>query len=134
MDITADRTAVFEGKVSLENNGGFASVRSEPVNLALTGYEGLTLRVKGDGKSYQLRLRTDRRFDGIAYKTDFDTVAGEWITIKTPFKEFSPTFRGRLVPGAPTLDLEQVRQIGFLISDYQEGHFRLEIDSIKAYK
>jgi hypothetical protein len=61
--------AVFEGQVSLENNGGFASVRSQPGNDDLSKTRGLLLRVRGDGKSYSFRLRTTEAFDGISYET-----------------------------------------------------------------
>ena len=133
MDVTAERTGVFQGTVSLENNGGFASVRMEPTDFGLAGRKGFSLRIKGDGRSYQLRLRTDRRFDSVAYASSFDTVEGEWITVKADFRDCSPTFRGRTVPDAPALEPGRIRQIGFLIGDKQEGPFRLEIDSIKAH-
>ncbi|MFC2173964.1 CIA30 family protein, partial [Acidobacteriota bacterium] len=77
MTVTPDQTGIFQGRVSLENNGGFAMVRTKPGEFGLSGHKGLSLRVKGDGKRYQLRLRADRRFDGVAYKSDFDTVEDE---------------------------------------------------------
>jgi monofunctional biosynthetic peptidoglycan transglycosylase len=134
MSLTEAQTAVFEGEVSLENNGGFASVRSEPTDFALGEYRGLLFRVRGDGQRYQLRLRTDRSWDGIAYRFTFPTTRDEWTSVKVSFDKFVPTFRGRRVPGAPALDPAQIRQIGFLISDKQEGPFRLEVASIKAYR
>ncbi len=133
MTISEDDTAVFQGTVSLENYGGFASVRTRPKNYQLAGYDGITIRVKGDGKKYQLRLRTDDEFDGVSYQAEFETVPGKWVTLNLPFKPFVPTFRGRIVTDAPALNSDQIRQIGFLIADKQEGAFRLEIDWIGAY-
>ena len=63
MILTEDSTAVFRGVLSLENYGGFASVRSAPAEFDLGAYEGIELRVMGDGRSYQIRLRTDSRTD-----------------------------------------------------------------------
>jgi monofunctional biosynthetic peptidoglycan transglycosylase len=134
MKLTAEQTGVFEGTVSLENNGGFASVRTEPADFGLAEFNGLELRFRGDGKRYQLRLRTDQTWDGIAYRTSFETVAREWATVRLDFQEFIPSFRGRRVSDAPALDPARIRQIGFLISDNQEGEFRLELASIKAYR
>jgi NADH dehydrogenase [ubiquinone] 1 alpha subcomplex assembly factor 1 len=134
MAFTPEGTAVFEGTVSLENYGGFASVRTHPQAYDLDGYEGLAVRVKGDGHRFKLRIRTDDRFDGPAYQADFDTEAGAWITVYAPFDAFVPTFRGRRLLDMPPLDGAQIRQIGFLIADKQEGPFRLEIDWIKAYR
>ena len=131
---TAENTALFEGTVSLENYGGFASVRTHPRPHQLGGYDGLTLRVRGDGKRYKLRLRTIASFDGIAYQSDFDTQPGVWITLQVPFAAFVPVYRGRTLADVPALNPAEIQQIGFLIADKQQGLFRLEIDWIKAYK
>jgi len=125
-------TAVFRGELSLENNGGFASVRLLPRDLELGGSRGVALRVRGDGKTYPMRLRTHDRFDGIAYTKRFETREGDWIRVRLPFDAFEATFRGRRVPGAPALEPDAIRQIGFLIADEQEGPFALEIDWIRA--
>jgi monofunctional biosynthetic peptidoglycan transglycosylase len=133
MEFTLQGTALFEGILSLENYGGFASVRTTPYDYGLTGYNGLMVRAKGDGRRFKLRVRTDDRLDGPAYELDFDTVADTWITVKAPFREFAPTFRGRRLHNMPTLDGANVRQIGFMVADKQAGPFQLEIDWIKAY-
>jgi monofunctional biosynthetic peptidoglycan transglycosylase len=127
-------TATFQGRISLENNGGFASTRSKPHSFRLGGYTGLHVRLKGDGKDYQLRVRTDKRLDGISYRYRFTTQPGPWMNIRVPFSEFVPTFRGRILSNVPPISPEQIQQIGFLISDKQAGEFRIEIDWIKAYK
>jgi NADH dehydrogenase [ubiquinone] 1 alpha subcomplex assembly factor 1 len=131
--VTDDSTAIFQGMLSLENNGGFASVRTNPEDYKMAGYTAITARVRGDGRTYQLRLRTDDRFDGISYRSEFQTTDREWITLRLPFSEFVATFHGQRVPDAPVLDPGKIRQIGFLISDKKEGSFRLEIDWIGAY-
>lgn len=127
-------TAIFQGMVSLENNGGFASTRTIPRSYKLEGYKGLLLRIKGDGKNYQLRLRIDDRFDGISYRQPFATQPGTWMTVRVPFNGFVPVFRGRIVNDTPPVSPEQIQQIGFLIADKQAGSFRLEIEWIQAYK
>jgi monofunctional biosynthetic peptidoglycan transglycosylase len=133
MFITPNKTAIFYGEVSLENYGGFASIRTRPQEYQLDGYAGLSLRVKGDGKKYRFRLRTDDEFEGIAYQAGFATQPGKWITVNLPFTEFIPVFRGRVVPEAPKLEAGHIRRIGFMIADKQAGPFTLEIDWIKAY-
>jgi monofunctional biosynthetic peptidoglycan transglycosylase len=127
-------TALFEGVVSLENNGGFASVRSRPANHALAGFDGVVVRMKGDGKTYAVRLRTSAAFDGVSYQSLVDTVPGEWIERRLPFSAFRPVFRGRPVPGSQPLEPAEIRTFGLLISGEQEGPFRLELDWIRAYR
>ena len=124
-------TAVFEGELSLENNGGFASVRTLVPPTDLSSRKGLTVRVRGDGRRYRLRLRTDDRYDGIAYQAEFGTAAGEWEEITLPFAEFAPSFRGRRPPGAEPLDPSRIRQVGLMIADKQAGPFALELAWIR---
>ena len=133
-DIDDDNTAVFSGRVSLENNGGFASVRTAPRDYQLGGYSGIILRVKGDGSTYSFRLRTDANFDGISYQKNFKTEKDLWIEIRLPFDEFVPTYRGRIIRSVPPLSPDKIQQMGFLIGNKQKGLFKLNIDWIKAFR
>jgi monofunctional biosynthetic peptidoglycan transglycosylase len=132
MRLIAENVAAFEGTLSLDNNGGFASVRTEIEERALEGASALVLRVRGDGKRYQLRLRMDRNWDGVAYAASFETTADEWITVEVPLERFRPTFRGVVPRNARPLDPARVRQIGLMLTDKQEGPFRLEIAGLDA--
>ena len=121
----------FSGVVSLAHNGGFASIRARPREYDLAGATALLARVRGDGQTYQLALRTDETFDGVQYQARFATPAGEWIEVVLPVTDFQPTFRGRPVE-APALDPARIRGFGFLIADRQAGPFRLVVESIRA--
>ena len=124
--------AVFSGVVSLENNGGFASVRSLPASIDLTDYDSFLLRIRGDGRRYKFTVRTEAGFDAPLYQCAFTTKRGEWEEHRLAFKDFVPTFRGRILTDAPPLDPKMVTSLGFLIADKQTGAFRLEINWIKA--
>ena len=126
--------AIFQGEVSLENNGGFASVRSLPARHHLAGCDAFLIRVCGDGRSYKFTARTTRSFDSAIYQMVFKTKEGKWEELSLPLKEFVPTFRGRVLSGEPPLDPEQITSVGFLISDKQAGAFRLEVAWIKSVK
>jgi len=129
-----NNTAVFKGTVSLENNGGFSSIRTFAGSYELDGYDGILLRVKGDGKKYQFRLRTNDRFDGISYRYQFETEVKNWIIIQIPFNDCEPVFRGRILENVEPIIPEKIQQIGFLISNKKAEQFQLEIDWIKGYK
>ncbi len=123
----------FSGKVSLENSGGFASIRSTPGNYDLARYSGLKLRLRGDGKSYKLSLRTDLFFDGVSYQITFTTIKDSWQEITLPFTAFISTHHGiKLFTVAP-MDLTSIKSFGLFIADRQEGPFQLDIDCIKGY-
>jgi monofunctional biosynthetic peptidoglycan transglycosylase len=130
---TPNGNAVFEGRLSLENNGGFASVRTLLNRLDLSDQEGISLRVRGDGRTYQVRFRTNRRFDGVTYRATFTTKRDRWTTVRVPFSEFIPTYRGRILRGVEPLDTTDLQQLAFMVADKKEGRFQLEIDWVRAY-
>ena len=130
---SAGQTAAFEGELSTERNGGFASVRSDPDPVDLSALDGLELRVRGDGRTYKVRMRTDGRFDGVSYQASFAPPEGEWATIRIPFESFRPTYRGRTPRGAAPFDPSAVQSFGLLVANEQVGRFRLELGWIGAY-
>lgn len=132
--ITEDATAKFSGTLSAENNGGFASVRTELPKDNFNDFDGVKIKVKGDGKIYSLRFKTDLNFDGVSYQAKFKSDKEEWIEFKIPFKDFKPTYRGRFVPNQPELKSNDIRQIGILIADEQWGEFEMYTQWIKFYK
>lgn len=129
---TATGTGVFSGNVSLENNGGFASARLSPSQFDLSNSDGIRFRVKGDGKKYKITLKNDDKFNGFAYRVEFNTKKDEWLTLNAPFESFIPMFMGQKT-NAPPVDRSNIKTFGFLISDKQAGPFRLEIDWIGGY-
>jgi len=132
LQVQADQTAVFSGSVSLRNNGGFASVRASLRDLVPGNFEKIIIRVKGDGKTYSLRIRTDQNFDGVAYACSFSTIKAEWTAHEFSPDEFEATFRGRTLFNVPPLKDLKISHIGFLISEKQSGNFELIIDWIKV--
>jgi hypothetical protein len=132
--LSSQGTAIFQGTLSLENYGGFASIRTVPYRLGLQSYDGISLRVRGDGRRYKLRLRTDQYMDGPAYEAEFDTVADTWVTVNIPFQDTVPTFRGRRLMDLPQLDGNKIVQIGVMLADKNSGPFRLEMSWIRAYR
>jgi len=122
--------AVFEGMVSLERNGGFASVRSSPGTRGRPDAEACVIEVRGDGKQFKLSLLTDDGFDSPNYQTSFTPGSDDWQTIRLPLAAFRASFRGRDVPGAAGLDPVRIRQVGLMVAGKQAGPFALAIRRI----
>jgi hypothetical protein len=117
----------FSGHVSLENYGGFASVQLD-TNLKLADQKKfVVLRVKGDGKNYEFRLK-GLSSQAESYVHQFKT-SGEWETIKLEIAAFFPQFRGRKL-NSPNFNFESIAQVSFLIANKQEEDFELLIDWI----
>ncbi|MBH0080291.1 CIA30 family protein [Pseudoalteromonas sp. NZS11] len=121
---------LFTGNVSLDNNGGFASIRTE-LNTQSQNTKAIALRVKGDGQTYQLRLRTTNYLDGAAYTHSFKTVKNEWVDINFAPSDFTLTYRGRVLEQQPIIDFDDIKQLGFMIAGKQEGRFKLEVGKIE---
>ena len=119
---------IFEGEVSLANNGGFASCRG-PVTFR-AGSATLLLTVRGDGQRYKLTLRRDDSPGAAQYQAVF-TAPRDWQTLRFVPSDFAASFRGRPVT-APILRFEDMQQLGVLISDRQAGAFRVELKTIEA--
>lgn len=124
----------FSGELSLENNGGFSSIRHD-IDLDLAGFTGLRLRVNGDGRTYQLRLQTDSRYSGraVAYSGAVPTRRGEWTEVDVPFDSLQAGFRGRDLTGY-TFDPANIERIGLLLGDKTPGPFSLHVQWIEAYR
>ena len=126
----AENGMLFSGILSLHNNGGFASVRRYGDAIYLDDAIPLKLTVIGDGRTYQLRLRTRWNFDRVAYAADFTTEADKVTTFVFFSTDFVPVWRGRLVKGAPDLTFSDVLQPGFMLADKRPGEFELNVISL----
>jgi len=122
---------VFQGKVSTENNGGFASVRYIMDEIAIKESTTIRIKVKGDGKNYQFRLK-NKNSDYFSYATTFST-NGEWQIVELKLKNFYASFRGRKLD-IPNFDKSEIGQAAFLIANGEDQTFKLEIDKIELYE
>ncbi len=129
--ITPDKTMEFSGRLSLENNGGFASVRTKPTNFNIHAGDTLVVRVKGDGREYVLNIYTKSRRMAFSYRTALPTTKDEWTEVSVPLEDFIPTSFGNRVQGMRPVEPDQINSLGFMLSDKKPGPFRLEVDWLK---
>ncbi|WP_372154368.1 MULTISPECIES: CIA30 family protein [unclassified Vibrio] len=124
--IYLDDMSRFRGELSLENNGGFSSVKRS-IESPAHEIDSAELVFVGDGRTYQLRFTTSKDGNRIQYKHDFDTIKGEQFSKAFQFNDFQAVFRGRLLSDAPELKSRDIKQIGFLIADKQPSSFELDL-------
>jgi len=132
--ISDDNTLVFSGNLSLENRGGFTSIRTRPADLNLDGYDRVALRHKGDGRTYYLNLMTSSRIAASSYRAPIKTKKGTWQEVRIHLKDFVYTSFGRTVAGAAPLKANDIRSVGITLADKKAGPFRLELGWIRAEK
>lgn len=122
----------WQGTVSLENNGGFCSIRSPESNYALSAYTGIRLRIKTDGRKYALTAKTQRGFTPVSYIAYFQAPAGEWTVVEVPFAEMEGTIFAEPAK-VPVYDPAKTTEIGLMIYDKQAGPFSVLIDELGVY-
>lgn len=132
--ITDRQTMEFYGTLSLENNGGFASVRSRPRDLGLQTGDTIAARVRGDGREYQLNLYASGRTRAFSYRAPVRTRSGVWIEVAVPLDRFEATSFGRVLPGVGPVDPRGVTSVGFLLAEKAPGPFALEVAWIKVLR
>ncbi len=130
--ITEAKTLEFFGKLSLENNGGFASVRTKAKKLGLETGDSLVVKMRGDGREYTLNLYVPRQLVAFSYRATVQTKKDEWIEVKLPLDKFEATSFGRPVRDAGPVDPKEVNALGFLLGDKKAGPFKLEVEWIKV--
>lgn len=126
--INNDGHGVFEGMVSLENNGGFSSVQYQFEKTEVTKNSQIHIRLKGDGKEYQFRIK-DKRNNYYSYITTFAT-SGEWQTVEVKLSDLYPSFRGRKL-NLPNFNADSIEEIVFLIANGKNESFKLLLDKIE---
>ncbi|MDP4645281.1 MAG: CIA30 family protein [Opitutales bacterium] len=128
--VTKENTLLFNGELSLENNGGFASIRSKDVKIDLAGASGIIVNARGDGRTYWVGLREAKQRGASSFRAYLPTVKGELKSIRIPLADFKYQTFGRSLPLRPLNPLA-VSSIGFTIADKKAGNFQLEIESIE---
>lgn len=127
--LNSDGHGVFSGEVSLENNGGFSSVRYDfPEKKSVTEYSKIVITLKGDGKNYQFRVKA-KSSEYYSYIAPFET-SGEWEKVEIPLNKMYPSFRGRTL-NKPNFSEDFIEELRFLIGNKKPQSFELIIDKIE---
>jgi len=126
-EISEQGHAVFSGIVSLDNNGGFASLRHVFPKIDMGSFQTIAIRLKGDGLRYQFRVKSSRN-ERHSYIYYFET-SGSWQWIEIPLSEMYPSWRGSRL-NYPNYPAETLEEIGILIGNNKPEAFKVEIDKI----
>lgn len=123
---------VFTGEV-VTQGGGFTSVRAER-QVDLSDYDGIELRVRGGGRTFELDVDDGTRSRGREVNRRGPVPTSDsWETVRVPFDSLETSAHGQPVSVAP-IDLSALQSIGIYIIDGKDGPFRLEVDWIRAYR
>lgn len=142
----SDASVVWQGEL-ITDGGGFCGTRTSSQDWDLGDYDGVQLRVRGDGQTYKMNLKTAEQEESpeSTYQAQFDTEDGVWTTVKLPWHKFVPVKRAQVDRSKDVVAASEVRQFGLVLSRFEyngfannrcrPGPFRLEIkDGISGYR
>ena len=114
LELSPEGYGVFKGSISLDNNGGFSSIRYKFDRKHIKEFTKIVLKIKGDTKKYQFRIKSNSS-DYYSYITTF-TTNGDWQEIQIALKSMTPSFRGRQLDKA-NFSEDSIEEIAFLIGN-----------------
>lgn len=127
-----ENSFVLTGEVSLENNGGFASLRTPYASFDLSDYSTVTLRYRSTGQDFGFTLNKYRRFWYPNYKTNLPMTNGEWMEVTCTLRDFEKYRLGRKMQGHPdSKDLEDIIRLGFISNTKAATAYTFEVDFIE---
>ena len=130
--VFTESSLLFNGTLSLENNGGFASIRSANGKFDLSKYTTVKIKFRSTGRDFALQLSNSKLFFRPNYKLIFGSSTGEWEIVKLKIADFQQYTMGKI--SGPTINkdkLENIIRISIILSDKKEGPFEIEIDYIE---
>ncbi|QHI36352.1 hypothetical protein IMCC3317_17140 [Kordia antarctica] len=128
----SDDGVVFDGTVSLENNGGFSSYRSRFQKIDLSSFTKVIIRYRSKEYTIGFTLEMDKRWFVPYYKVSLKPTDWKWVEEEIAFSEFVRFHIGRRKDGTPTQEeLKEILRIGFITNEKRAGKFKIEIDYIK---
>lgn len=122
----------FKGNLSLENNGGFAAIRSPWGQFDLSDAKRVKVRIKGDGRVYKVTLDDTKAWYLPNYEVKMKTEKGKWLDLNIPISDFRISRMGEMGSSAPNSDqMAGVIRVGIILADKNPGPFELEVASIE---
>lgn len=133
--ITENKNSIlFKGETSLDNNGGFASMRTLIEKDSLKDCTTMTIRFKSSStdRTFGLSLKTSQRYYIPYHKFTFSPKTNDWEELKVNITEFKHYRISEIIGENMPLDvLSEVFNIALIVSDTKAGPFDIEIDFIK---
>jgi len=138
--LSPNKTGIFSGLLSIEKDknlvhSGYAAIVSKQAETPydLSRFDGISFRMKADGRTYISNLTCDSIILGEIYQTILATTPSVWLDYKIPFSHYIYTQQGFITNAEPEpIDNSQIVSFGLLLADNKPGAFSVEIESIKA--
>ncbi len=132
--VTSQAHAEFSGVLSDYIQHCYASVRLALPRLSTECLDGLSFIVKGDGRRYQCRLKTDDHQDEIEYMAEFQPQKKDWDSVRLSFSQFMPYYRGMHLSHISPINPENISSLCLSVNHVsQAGPYKLLLKQISTY-
>jgi monofunctional biosynthetic peptidoglycan transglycosylase len=131
-----DNSVLLSGNISLDNYGGFSSIKTKYKSFDLSMFTGIKIKFKSSKQRFVFTLEDDRNWTQPNYINEFSSKKDDtWEEVTIYFKDFK-----EIVIGEPTgnmmktKSLNNIVRLGIMTHEKKEGPFSLEVDYIAFIK
>ena len=135
MEYTSN-SVLLTGEISLKNDGGFSSIRTNYTLVDLSMFKGVTIKFKSTNQKFAFTLQDSKDWTKPTFKNEFSAKKDDtWEEVTLYFKDFK-----EVIIGEPTGNimkstiLKNIVRMGIMTYDKKEEPFSLEVDYIEFIK
>lgn len=119
----------FKGSISLENNGGFSSLKSPFSTFNLSAQKRVEIRYRSSEIPMAITMEVSRAWYETYYRHALPSTEGEWKTLKLSLNDFQGQSVGRKTGTMlGKNELERIIRLGFINEGKGPGEFDFEVD------
>jgi hypothetical protein len=128
-----ENSMVLNGTISLDNYGGFSSIKTNFNTFDLTEYDGVKIKYKSTGQSFAITLEDSKNWTMPNYKGAIrSSDSNKWYEAIIYFKDFKQYQIGEPTGKKLTKPvLENIVRIGIITTEKKEGPFSIEVEYIE---
>lgn len=127
-----ENSILFRGDISLDNNGGFSSLRRSFSEFDISNFNDIQIRYRSTGISLALTFAVSRRWYVPNYKVSLDGTSSKWKTTTIKLTDFKKHYIGKAMNEQLEKEaLKEIIRIGLITDEKKYGSFEFEVDYIK---
>ena len=131
-----NNSVLLSGNISLDNYGGFSSIKTKYKSVDLSKYNGIKIKFKSTNQKFAFTLEDNQDWTQPNYKREFSSKKDDtWEEVIIYFKDFQEIVIGETTGNMmKSKSLKNIVRMGIMTYEKKEGPFNLEVDYIEFIK
>ena len=131
-----NNSVLLSGNISLDNYGGFSSIKTKYKSVDLSKYNGIKIKFKSTNQKFAFTLEDNQNWTQPNYKREFSSKKDDtWEEVIIYFKDFQEIVIGETTGNMmKSKSLKNIVRMGIMTYEKKEGPFSLEVDYIEFIK